>query len=57
MDCVPWVSCIELMKKKTPPTSKRWMGKGYSKVTEELAHEDATAGYRILDGDVAAITH
>jgi hypothetical protein len=30
MDCAPWVSCFCIMKvkKKTPPTSKKWMGKG-----------------------------
>jgi len=31
----------EMSQKKTPPTSKRWMGKGCLKVTHLLAHEYA----------------
>ena len=31
-----------MSQKKTPPTSKRWMGKGCLKVAQSLAHEYAT---------------
>jgi hypothetical protein len=30
-------------QKKTPPTSKRWMGNEILKITESLANEDTTA--------------
>ena len=31
------------VKKKTPPTSRRWMGNENLKITESLANEDTTA--------------
>ena len=42
-----------MSQKKTPPTSKRWMGKDCLKVAKQLAHEDAAwiGGFAAVEGE------